>query len=142
MGYYIYQHETEFHIKKENFEKALAAIYKIAEEEIESAKKSKYPDQNPQFGWTSCKTLLECKTLADALIEWGWEPICDDSGDISDIQFSGEKLGEEEVLFKTLAPFVEKDSFIVIEGSDSKWWKWLFDGKTLIEKPGKVVFED
>jgi hypothetical protein len=30
----------------------------------------------------------------------------------------------------------------VIEGSDSKWWKWLFDGKTLIEKPGKVVFED
>jgi len=135
MGYYIYQHETDFRIKKENFEKALQALKDVCHEEFNK-------NENFDFGWVDIFKVFDSPTLGHALIEFNWNPTIGENGDIEDIEFMSEKLGSEEFLFKTLTPFVEKDSYIVIEGSESEWWKWLFDGKTLIEKPGKVVFED
>jgi hypothetical protein len=135
MGYYIYQHDTEFHIKKKNFDKALQALKDACQKKIDDK-------QEYDIGFADPAVVLESTSLIKALNEFSWDPLIDGNGDIIDIEFEGEKMGAEELLFKTLAPFVQKKSHIDIEGSDSEWWQWYFDGKELITKQGRVVFDD
>lgn len=50
------------------------------------------------------------------------------------MDFTGEKYGDDTLLFKAIAPFVLKHSFIVMVGEDGAKWSWDFDGKNCKEK--------
>jgi hypothetical protein len=87
--------------------------------------------------------FVNAKTLKEALSAWRWDSfISEETGDLVDLTFNGEKLGDDETFFETLAPFVKAGSYIEMEGEDGGHWKWKFDGKTMTEVSGKVVYED
>jgi hypothetical protein len=113
MGYCMKKRAAKFSIRKENFQGAHEAVNVL----------------NPPS-----------KTLFHALEDWGWDADVDANGDIIDICFLGEKLGDEIKLFKALAPFVEADSYIEMQGEDGDLWRWVFDGKAMVEKKPSTVW--
>lgn len=56
----------------------------------------------------------------------------DTDGNINEIEYVGEKLGDDYNLFQRVAPYVRDGSFIEMHGEDGEHWRWIFKvGKCL-----------
>lgn len=55
--------------------------------------------------------------------------------------FTGEKLGDDKILWKTMESVVTTDSFIEFHGEDGFSWKYIFKDNKLKEVSGKVIYE-
>lgn len=125
MGYYMDQGETVFKIKKENLPAALEAIRELHGKET-------IHDRKNGFSWVD-NDFHKKENIGDTLESWRWEPEFDEEGNIVNIQFSGEKLGDEEILFQQIAKFVEHESFITVRGEGTDW-KWVFENGQMITR--------
>ena len=68
--------------------------------------------------------------LRDLLRAWRWEIEESGDGSVTRIFFQGSKIGEEELLFQAIAPYVASGSYIKMIGEDETVWRWWFtDGK-------------
>ena len=134
MGYCMEQTDSNFIIKKENFRDALNNLKAVFT-----------PDRMTcidHFSWVRTDIVLNAETLEEALKEIRYDPIFNDNGDIIDVEFLGEKYGDEEIFFTSLAPFVEKDSYISFEGEDGCEWTWSFNGKEVRKNFRKRNFDN
>jgi len=124
MGYCMEQRDTNFKIKKENVAEAFKACQTLfGKETIEDS-------GGRHFSWVDTKVLMEATNLKEFMEEWRWEIVLDEDGNVTDIGFEGDKIGDDEYLFNTIAPFVESGSFIEMSGEDGCLWRWVFkDGK-------------
>lgn len=127
MGYYIEQNDTNFRINKDQFDAALAALKTLIL-------------TKPMLSWVKGDEVLNAKTLSDALTACRWTPYMDGKGNITHIEFTCEKLGNDEEIFGAIAPFVKSGSFIEMERSDGYRWKWVFKRKKLRELSGRIVY--
>lgn len=127
MGYCISQIGTNFEILSENKQKALNALKDYFKN---NNNKDDILHYHP---WVDEDKLFLSNTLEDALYECRWEVDIDDNGDISYISFIGEKYGDDEQYLNSIAPFVEKDSYIEFSGEDGELFRWIFDGETCKE---------
>ena len=125
MGWCMNMYDRKFGIKSDKKEAAFRAIIELA------GKKADY------YGVRS-EDVLECHNLRDAVERWGWDLEEDSSGDIINIGCNNEKLGEDLKLFEAIAPFVTRGSFIEMTGDEASHWRWVFNGKTCVEKHAKV----
>jgi hypothetical protein len=130
MGYNIRQRYSMFMIKAENKEKALKAI-----KDLTNTK-----PYNDSFSWVDMNTARNTDNFVKALRAWRWEAIEDTLGNIVDLRFNGEKAGDCDLLFKAIAPYVEKDSYIEMSGEEGEIWRWKFNGKTMKEKQASITF--
>lgn len=120
MGYCIYLKKENFSILPENYAAALKAIKNLPEN---------------HYSWVDSNFRVN-NDLPSMLEAWGWEAKLDPDGKIIGISFQGEKMGDEEILFQTIAPFVIDKSYIEMHGEDGDCWRWVFvDGKLLTSKP-------
>ena len=129
MGYFIEQTDSNFIIKKENFKDALNNLKAVFTPDKMTCIDYLQGEEYPHFSWVDTNTVLDSETLEEALVEIRYNPIFNDSGDIINVEFLGQKYGDEEIFFTALAPFVEKDSYISFEGEDERKWTWYFNGK-------------
>lgn len=127
MGYCIEMTDSNFIIRKENFDKALESLKSIFLVGNMTCKDYVCGNIIPHFRWINTQTVLESKSLKDALIEIRYKPKFNKSGDIMNVKFTGEKYGDEDIFFHALAPYVESGSYIDFEGEDEATWKWLFE---------------
>ena len=130
MGYCMHKRESSFYIAQENCKNALEAIKGLAGKET-------YGDH---YSWVDTNAFLNAKHFDDAMCKWRWEVEEDDNENIIDIDFIGEKLGDDFKLFKAIAPFVKEGSYIEMYGEDGCFWRWCFDGQTCVEKQPSVVW--
>lgn len=136
MGYCMDQRDANFRIKRSNLKKALEAIKALAGKETIGDASGRH------FSWVNTADFLKATTLAAAMDEWRWTLHFEsDDGDADGIQFHGEKSGDDMHLFQAIAPFVERGSFIEMQGEDGALWRWVFNGKTCEEKEAKVSWE-
>ena len=129
MGYCIEQTDSNFIIKKENFRDALNNLKAVFTPDKMTCIDYIRGKKIPHFSWVSTDIVLDAETLEEALEEIRYNPIFNGNGDIINVEFIGEKYGDEEIFFTALAPFVEKDSYISFEGEDGCKWTWWFNGK-------------
>tara|TARA_R100000664_G_C2741161_1_gene129613 strand:- start:737 stop:1132 length:396 start_codon:yes stop_codon:yes gene_type:complete len=111
-------HQLDWHINIASADKAgaLAAIKAMPE--------------SSRWSWVSSNEVLSAETLEEALKAWRWEAVADKQGNINYLHFMGEKYGEDPLLLKAIAPFVEDGSFIEMQGEDGERWLWRFsDGE-------------
>lgn len=66
----------------------------------------------------------------------------DEDGNITDIDFVGDKLAGDKAMFQKIAPFVRDDSFIEMEGEDGACWKWVFKNGKCKEVRARLVWEE
>lgn len=115
MGYYITQGDTNFKILKENLNDVLESIRAL------HGQKTIH-----RFSWVN-KDFYKKETLDEILDDWRYEVEYDNEGNVVNIEFTGEKLGDDEILFGQIAKFVEHDSYITICGEDGEQWRWVFE---------------
>jgi hypothetical protein len=139
MGYCMDQGETKFRINAENKAKARQAVDALLKETGKMGGSSSSPvgGRTQHFSWVDMDDLRTAKTLEAQLEAWRWEADTDEeTGDVVDLHFRGEKLGDDEVLFRAIAPFVVGGSFIEMSGEDGACWRWYFlDGKLSEKSP-------
>lgn len=133
MGYFMEMIDSKFAIKKENFEEALRSLKGIFVPENMTCKDYISEKEYHHFSWVDTNTVLSSLTFEEALKGIRYTPVYDVDGDICDIEFTGEKYGDEKIFFTSLAPYVEPDSYVCFEGEDGEVWKWIFrNGKVMM----------
>ena len=107
------QGETKFRIKAENKAKAHQAVRGLlAKTSKMSGFASSGSSVTRHFSWVDMDELRTTKTIEGQLKAWRWEADTDEkTGDVVNLHFRGEKLGDDTVLFGALAPFVEDWEF-------------------------------
>jgi hypothetical protein len=122
----MHQTECDFTIKKENHAAVLEAIKGIPA---------------GHYSWVNQgDKVLRARHIEQAFEEWRWIVEFSIDDDINDIQFQGEKYGDEDNFFKTIAPWVEAGSYIAMQGEDGDMWRWYFDGKTCVTQKPEITW--
>ena len=124
MGYCMRQTNSQFYSKNEFHNEAVLRV--IADTIEQHERGAGYPWVNPQ-------RVVEAKDLAEILKAWRYQPKLDAQGNITGVEFTGEKSGACHELFKMIAPAVQSGSFIEMLGEDGAKWRWVFDGTTCEE---------
>lgn len=126
MSYYITQQKSKFTIKNENILPCINAFNKEYDENFTD--------------------------IAEVFVEQGFDISSDEVfqvfmptvtagiSDISEIKFIGEKYGEIDAFLNTIAPYVEKNSYIEFSGEDGQYFRFFFDGKQAVEEDAIVTF--
>ena len=122
MGYYMTQRETIFFIDRFNLVNVEKAIR----------------DLEPGSWVTESR---EKDYLEQLFQNWRWSVEFDTAGNINNIMFEGEKLGDEKKFFNAIAPFVRKGSYIEMTGEDGSLWRWEFDGSMCIENVPNISWD-
>lgn len=132
MGYCMNQGAVQFCIKAAKKHAAWKATRPLLEETTKMGGYSYSGSKTTRhWSWVDMGDFQMSKTIEGVLEAWRWEPEVDEkTGDVIGLEFHGEKLGDDEVLWKAIAPFVESGSFIEMHGEDGGQWTWNFvDGK-------------
>jgi hypothetical protein len=130
MGYYIEMTKSKFVIKKENFEEALAKLKDVFVVDNMTVCDHVYGKVIPHFRWVHTDQVLESDTLEDALEAIRYVPEYDANGDICNVQFTGQKYGDDAIFLNAISSCVENGSYLCFEGEDGDTWKYYFiDGK-------------
>jgi len=110
--------DSDFFIKKSNFQRALARLRK-----------------NPDI------SVSGAKTLPDAFRDLGWEPEINNDGDIEYLYTHHYKLHDEDLsMLKAVAPCVEAGSYIEMSGEEGYIWRWVFNGQTFREVTPEITW--
>jgi hypothetical protein len=135
--------EAVFFIAEKDKAAALKAVKALANDTSKMSGGRYEGGQKKQawYSWADTNTFANAKTLEDAMSEWRYCPETDEDGNISNIYFEGEKIGDEAALFKALAPFVKSGSYIQMHGEDGSIWRWCFDDGKFDEKSARMVWE-
>lgn len=126
MGYCIKMIDSNLTIKKENFDRALESLKKVFIPENMRCIDYNDGKEYPHFSWVDTNTVLNSKSLEEALIEIRYTPIYNLDGDICNVEFTGEKYGDDYIFFSALAPYVESDSYLCFMGEDGATLKCVF----------------
>lgn len=106
MGYYIQQRATQMRIKAENFSNVVEAINNYS---------------------TTGSVLYHFTGIEEAMDYIGFAIDIDDkTGDIINIEYINEKIGNLAEALKYIAPFVEGGCYIEFGGEDGALWRYMF----------------
>lgn len=108
MGYYINCLDSKFELKTGTDEQALCALKKLAKKK--------------DLDWINNSDILNSNSIEEALEHCRWKISSDSS-----LEFLGEKLGNDEDIFNTIASYVKETSYIQISGEDGSLWRWIFE---------------
>ena len=140
MGYCM--HQLDWHVKIASADKAGAlAALKAMDNSNGNGRWDDGQGYGPQWSWVSQRDVNEADTLEEALDAWRWHATTGKNGDIHSLEFVCEKYGDDPVMFKVLAPFVEDGSFIEMQGEDGERWMWKFGGGKVETFQGQTVYE-
>jgi hypothetical protein len=115
MGYSARISETKFLIKEDNLEDSFIYTKDFL---IKYDKKISYVEK---------EDIEATNNLEDLFEVFGFEIDFDSTtGHLDTIDFVWEKLGEEMILLKQIAPYVEEGSYIQWVGEDGDIWRYVF----------------
>ncbi len=95
------------------------------------------------FMWINDSSeFTSASSLEEALNVWRWQAELDDDGGVTELNHIRENLGDEDLLFACLAPFVDDESAIAVVGEDGAVWRWYFSHGAVYKQPGQISFGD
>lgn len=126
MGTYLYLGAVDIKIPKERLPELLAGmIVKL---------------KDPDTGMLDEESELPAD-LEAAFGFWRFSPEFDDEGNLTGLDFNGEKQSDDEdKLMLALAPFVEDGGEIYASNSEDYHWVWRFKGGKLQVYDGYLVY--
>lgn len=140
MGYYIDQLTSQTRIAPENVEAAFAACKAQLDPEQHGGGWSwRNGVQTNHFAWVDSGELARASDLREYLTAWHVDWHDDDDGGLSELvayEDWSSKAGDEELLFRVLAPFIDRGSTMTFRGEEGEHYGWLFDGRGLVETDG------
>ncbi len=95
-----------------------------------------------KFAFVDTANYKKAETIFEAFRAWRWALDTDDEGNINSIESTGEKFGDDTVLFGVIAPFVRAGSYIEMARDDGIVGRWFFRNGTVYAQTGKIVYEE
>ena len=143
MGYHMWQDDCNFVIKAADFPAALQAIKDLMlnKEDMDGGSWSGEVHTERWYSFVHTDAVMESETLIDALSAWRWDAQTREGGDIYFVSFTGEKSGQDKLLFRAIAPYVKNGSYICMRGEDGALWRWYFEDGTCKDQEGRVIYE-
>ena len=135
MSYRIYQRGSIFEIAAGNVSAAFAAVKGLASPESLAAF-----GRNGRLLGLDAPKLLSATNLEEALGAWSHSFDSDDDGNLVALFLDGDRFGDYEILYRTLAPFVKSGCYLGFEGEDGSIWRYWFDGSEMREEQGTLAF--
>ena len=123
MGYSASQVDSKFHMDADNIPAAMQAIKSL----------------RLNFSWVP-DDLQSINDFSEMMGSWMWDIELDGEGNVIEIQFEGESLGDEDALFGAIATFVKAGSYIDMAGEDGERWRWAFDGTKCENKTANISY--
>lgn len=134
MGYCIksYSGDNKFNMTKENKVKAFYALnnYGISHK------------NNCNMRWITYHDFIDGTDLIEVMENLRWELYLDSFGNVTSIEFIGEKLGDDIEIFKIIAEFVEDGSYVTILGEDGDEFRYCFNNGTVKEVRPNITYPD
>lgn len=93
------------------------------------------------YAWVDNPPATGFPNLVAAFGAWRYDAAELDDGNIQIEYFNGEKWGDDEFLFRTIAPYVVPGASIEVRGDDDCVWRYRFHDGRVYEDSGEVVFE-
>lgn len=150
MGYYVDMHVNAFRIPTANIPAALEAMNKMHDDDVLLAKAhggtfgcdvEKQPVRERKwYSWVANPPVEGWPDIVEAIGNWGFDGFIDDSGDFV-VTKSPEynKLGQEDELFKVIAPYMSQLD-IECRGEDGEKWKWVVENGKFAEKQAVITW--
>lgn len=150
MGYYANTMDTNFIIKKDNLEDAYKAL--CALNATDEGKNGYFEGDTPPAKPEWSKSVSNTPHMSFKYMDWNYDENLNDVFEVfsalgfearttedGDFELDGydDIMGDHEIFFAAVAPFVEDGSYVEWEGSDGERWRNQFDGgemKTLLPK--------
>ena len=139
MGINIYSMSSRFRVQKERQADALAAVKALKGKETQKIFTNTL---GGHFSFVNMSEFIQADTLADAMCAWRWILEDDGYGDLCDPSFLGQYLGDEDILFSAIAPFVESGSYIQVFCHDDECiWRWVFENNGVRREYARIEFD-
>ena len=126
--------KSDVYIPKERQKFAFQAIVDLLKDRLSR------PVAHSPFAFVETARLGKACDLLEALGALRWIPETDEAGNIVSLEFTGEKLGDEEQIFRAIAACVKEGSAIQMAGEEGNVWRWLFKEETVVCQNGEIVF--
>jgi len=94
------------------------------------------------YSWVENPPNGKFPDLQTAFEAWRYKVTIDDKGNLVIDDFNGEKWGDDEIFYDTIAPFVKSGSLIEVRGEDGDTWRHVFENKQVKRQEGRTVYED
>jgi hypothetical protein len=127
MGYYIFQEDSEFHVDNKHVGDLVLAVHRL------------YLDNDLSYYMND--DIIKINDVVEIFRIFSWDIEQNETGDIVDINFQGEKSGCEDKLFATIAPFVKNDCYIQMRGEDHELWRWSFCNGVMTKQTPTITWE-
>lgn len=93
------------------------------------------------YSWCDMKQLSDAKSIEDVLEHFGFEVnVVQDHDRLSLLVYYSSKVGQEDLLLKTISRFFDPDSYVEWQGEDGSHWKYQL-GPEFSVREGKVVYD-
>ena len=125
---------SSVNLKNDQFDNVLVALQAL--QGRETTGRSDYS----HFMWLPCCDFNNVQSVEEMFKLWRWPVEFNEAGDIVSLDFVGEKSGDEDLLFATIAPYVRCRSENIVVSEDYEIWRWLFSGFACEKQYGRVVF--
>lgn len=147
MGYYHTIIDDDFHIPAEGFApicKHLLDCGFMEPTEATAGGKTFSGGQTQEvfYAWTSTEKLKECAEKNDLIgifTEFGFDVQTDDHGGIRGLAYDN-KAGDEDQLFRSIAPFMDDFQYVSYRGEDGALYRYFFVDQEMKICDGEIVF--
>lgn len=86
------------------------------------------------YSWVINPGVDGFTSLVEALVAWRWDASERIDGNVVIRYFTGERAGDEDVLFEAIAPYMEPGGYIMFHEEDGAVWRYLFEDGNLYEQ--------
>lgn len=132
MALFTCQYDENFKMKSRNIPKAWKALKLLFAPNSEASRQ-----------YISAQPIYKASSFSEAMAEAGWIIYQDIDENVESIKLLDEGcIIYADLVFGRIAPFVEDDSYIIMEDSDRNFWRWKFKNGQLIKSVGRLVFDD
>lgn len=123
MSYVIRVVQESVHIAADKKPAAYEALKAVVDKDV--------PGRATNFA----ELMKECRWRVEESTVDGME------GDVTEVEFTGSRLWNTEDVWRALAPFVTRGSFIEFKGEEDDGWRYVFDGEAMHEVKSKLVWD-
>lgn len=137
MGYYMHTMESFFSFQEGKEPEAFQAIIDLFQSPNLIATYGYGTGANAHLSWITTPNVLKSTNIIEALntVRWKYDPSS------HTLDFIGENLGEDLLIFNFIAPYVTPGSYVQMSGADGTIWRWIFKDQKCVEVTATVNFD-
>lgn len=138
MGFYITTEESNILIPTLNLDAAYQSLVDLNTNPTHAHLKNSASTSERSFAWMPANYHEQATTAQDVFELMGFETELNSHGLVL-TNYDG-KSGDERHFFTAIARYVDPGSYIHFRGEDGSHWRFDFDGDSVIERDGQIVF--